>query len=440
MIRPAKCVATLTARLLLLLALAVKGDNAQNTPAERWLEFFHHNNTAMYALMNSYAAFYPSITRLYTIGHSTEGRPLMAIEITDRPGVHEPGEPEFKYVGNMHGNEVTGRETLLLLMQYLCDGYATNTSIRELVDSTRVHLLPSMNPDGYSRAELNSARDGRENARGIDLNRNFPDRFGQSTVHSTGEREAETLAIIAWVQQYSFVLSANIHNGALVANYPYDNNIDGRNVYTASPDDDIFRQLSLSYSRAHSSMHLGRPCRGDFYGFPDGITNGADWYNVDGGMQDYVYLHTSSLEITLEQGCEKFPSGDKLEEVWRQNRESLITYIGQTHHGVRGFVVDGDGMPIADAEVNVLGRDHPVTTAQDGDYWRLLVPGSYTIEVSASGYTCVAKNVTVPQRGAAEMNFTLASSSNTNCPSAASRIAVHLATTMFLFIMAFIIF
>lgn len=427
---------------LLLLALAVRREEAQTAApsTESRLEFFHHDDAAMHALMSSYAALHPGIIRLYTVGHSTEGRPLTAIEITDRPGVHEPGEPEFKYVANMHGNEVTGRETLLLLMQYLCDGYATNASIRELVDSTRIHLLPSMNPDGYSRAEANGAGDGRENARGIDLNRNFPDRFGRSALHSSGEREAETLALVSWLQQYPFVLSANLHNGALVANYPYDNSVDRRNVYTASPDDDIFRQLSLAYSTAHSTMHLGRPCPEDYFGFPDGITNGADWYNVDGGMQDYVYLHTSSLEITLEQGCEKFPSGDKLEEAWRQNREPLIAFIRQAHRGVRGFVVGCDGTVIAGAKVNVLGRDHPVSTARDGDYWRLLVPGSYTIEVSASGYTCVAKSVTVPQQGAAEVNFTLTKSSNTNCPSAASRIALHSATSVYLILMALIIF
>ena len=59
----------------------------------------------------------------------------------------------------------------------------------------------------------------RENANGTDLNRNFPDFFEENDVH----REPETLAIMNWLTQYPFVLSANMHDGAVLANYPYDN-------------------------------------------------------------------------------------------------------------------------------------------------------------------------------------------------------------------------
>lgn len=52
-----------------------------------------------------------------------------------------------------HGNEVLGRELLLLLMQFMCQEYlAGNLRIKHLIENTRIHLLPSINPDGYEKA------------------------------------------------------------------------------------------------------------------------------------------------------------------------------------------------------------------------------------------------------------------------------------------------
>lgn len=53
----------------------------------------------------------------------------------------------------MHGNEVLGREMLLKLADFLCEEYKLNNpNIRALIQGTRIHLMPSMNPDGWQLA------------------------------------------------------------------------------------------------------------------------------------------------------------------------------------------------------------------------------------------------------------------------------------------------
>lgn len=53
----------------------------------------------------------------------------------------------------MHGNEVVGRELLLLLAEDICTLWqAGDPAVVRLINSTRIHLLPSMNPDGWQTA------------------------------------------------------------------------------------------------------------------------------------------------------------------------------------------------------------------------------------------------------------------------------------------------
>lgn len=359
------------------------------TPAE----FKHHNYETMTALLKKFNKMYPTLTRLYSIGQSVKGNQLWVLEVTDNPGVHEPGEPEFKYVSNMHGNEVVGRELSLLLIQALLEGYGRDKSLTSLIDSTRIHIMPSLNPDGYENAFVGdcNSEHGRRNAHNIDLNRNFPDQYKNSS-HFNKKREPETVAAMKWIKSLPFVLSANLHGGSLVANYPYDGNLEFKDhLYSRSPDDAVFKQLAMAYSKNHPTMHEGKPCGEectsplmDEY-FDDGITNGANWYALYGGMQDYNYLNSNCFEITVEVGCFKYPYEKDLPRYWDENKKSLVAFIEEVHRGVKGFILDMNNNPIAGADVLVEGIDHAVRSAKDGDFWRLLTPGTYQLHFRKEG-------------------------------------------------------
>ena len=110
--------------------------------------FKHHNTQEVFDILDRIHGKCPDITYIYDLPlKSVQKRPLRVIVFSDNPKHHEVLEPEFKYVGNMHGNEVVGRELLLVLAEYLCDEYQKgNEQIKKLVDNTRIHLMPVMNP------------------------------------------------------------------------------------------------------------------------------------------------------------------------------------------------------------------------------------------------------------------------------------------------------
>uniref|UniRef100_A0A8C3UV97 Carboxypeptidase X, M14 family member 1 n=1 Tax=Catharus ustulatus TaxID=91951 RepID=A0A8C3UV97_CATUS len=389
-------------------------------PPESHLDFRHHNYKEMRKLMKRVSEECPDITRVYSIGESSRGLRLYVMEISDNPGQHEVGEPEFRYVAGMHGNEVLGRELLLNLMEFLCREFRRgDPRVVQLVTDTRIHLLPSMNPDGYETAyelgsELAGWAMGRWTYEGIDLNHNFADlntalwdaedndlvphkfpnhyipipeyyTFANATV------APETRAVIAWMQRYPFVLSANLHGGELVVTYPFDmtRTYWKAQELTPTPDDGVFRWLATVYATANLAMASGerRRCHYDDFTRFGNIINGANWHTVAGSMNDFSYLHTNCFEITVELSCDKFPHASELPEEWENNRESLLLFMEQVHRGIKGVVRDSDTeLGIPNAIISVDGINHDVRTASDGDYWRLLNPGEYEVTARAEGY------------------------------------------------------
>uniref|UniRef100_A0A8C4L460 Carboxypeptidase Z n=1 Tax=Equus asinus TaxID=9793 RepID=A0A8C4L460_EQUAS len=390
-----------------------------------FIRFSHHSYAQMVRVLRRTAARCAHIAKTYSIGRSFEGKELLVIEFSGRPGQHELMEPEVKLIGNIHGNEVAGREMLIYLAQYLCSEYLLgNPRIQRLLNTTRLHLLPSMNPDGYEVAAAEGAgyngwTSGRQNAQNLDLNRNFPDltseyyRLASSRNARSdhiaipqhywwGKVAPETKAIMKWMRTTPFVLSASLHGGDLVVSYPFDfsKHPQEEKMFSPTPDEKMFKLLARAYADVHPMMmdRSENRCGGNFLK-RGSIINGADWYSFTGGMSDFNYLHSNCFEITVELGCVKFPPEEALYTIWQHNKEPLLNFVEMVHRGIKGVVMDKFGKPIKNARIVVKGIiRHDITTAPDGDYWRLLPPGSHIVIAQAPGYSKVIKKVTIPAR------------------------------------------
>lgn len=294
----------------------------------------------------------------------------------------------------MHGDEVVGREMLMRLIDLLLSGFGKNPRITALVENTNIFIMPTMNPDGFERGT-------RENYNRFDLNRNFPDQFRDPNYSPSG-RQIEVQHVMNWISSQQFTLSANLHGGDVVANYPWDgspNPFPPRNNPTT--DDDIFREMSYEYAR-HNPAMIGNTR------FKDGITNGAAWYALFGGMQDWNYLIRGCMEITLELSHTKWPPGSQLDTFWGQNNVSLVNYLEQVYKGFKGQVKDAQtNTPIANANVTVGGRDLVVQTRENGAYFRVISNGSFKVTVSAPGYETLEDRVVVTGNKAVVRNFNL---------------------------------
>uniref|UniRef100_A0A674I7P2 Adipocyte enhancer-binding protein 1 n=1 Tax=Terrapene triunguis TaxID=2587831 RepID=A0A674I7P2_9SAUR len=407
------------------------------------LDFRHHSYKDMRQLMKVVNEECPSITRIYNIGKSSRGLKIYAMEISDKPGEHELGEPEFRYTAGLHGNEVLGRELLLLLMQFLCKEYQDgNPRVRSLVTETRIHLVPSLNPDGYEIAsqagsELGNWALGHWNEEGYDIFENFPDLA--SVLWAAEERKwvphrvpnhhipipehylaedahvaVEVRAILAWMEKTPFVLGANFHGGEKLVSYPYDMARPPREGEgEATPDHAIFRWLAISYASAHLTMTetFRGGCHTQDMTNGMGIISGAKWHPRVGSLNDFSYLHTNCLELSVYLGCDKFPHASELQQEWENNKESLLTFMEQVHRGIKGVVTDQQGDPIANATIIVGGINHNMKTASSGDYWRILNPGEYRVVARAEGYNPSVKTCTVLYDiGATQCNFILSRS------------------------------
>lgn len=157
-------------------------------------------------------------------GESVEGRPLHALLVSRAAA----GAPHLMVTANIHGPEWIGNRVAMAFLAALADGPRG----RALAERAHVHVLPCLNPDGYARtfarAGAGAMRELRWNARGVDLNRNFPLPYGRAPsrwpgagsqrpgdatyrgAHALSEPEAS--AMDAYLRSQPLHASASLHS------------------------------------------------------------------------------------------------------------------------------------------------------------------------------------------------------------------------------------
>jgi len=354
------------------------------------------------SLMHHFESSYPEICKIQSLLVTPEDRELLIARIGNS---NETAKPRVLLNGSLHGDETVGYILLLKLIDHLLAEYGQNPAITELIDQTDIWILPLLNPDGtYSAGNHTVIGATRGNANNIDLNRNFPNpEYGLHPDNNPWQ--AETQAMISLLDSLQFVLSATIHGGAEVLNYPFDT---WRSNVKTHADDSWWQHICKAYAdtaKKAQSSYLSNP-------YPEGYTNGGDWYVAYGTYQDYANYYAHCRDITMELSTLKLLPTTSFETYWNYNLPSLLNFIRQAQWGIKGIITDSiSGKPIK-ARIEILQHDrdssHIYSNATHGNYYRPIDSGNYTIQVSATDYhSKTIHNIAVQNSQSTPLNIQL---------------------------------
>ncbi len=357
--------------------------DGNNRAAYDWDQYPTYS--AYESMMYQFATDHPDMCEIIELGTLPSNRKILIAHINNGSGA---GKPKFLYTSTIHGDETTGWMLMLRFIDYLLEN-PTLPECANILENVDLYIGPNTNPDGTyhgGNSSVNGAT--RYNANGVDMNRNYADPHGGA--HPDGEAyQQETLWFMDLAQNNNFVMGANYHGGAEVMNYPWDN------TYTLHSDDAWYQLISHEY--ANLCHQVSSSYMTDYN---NGITNGAQWYMIGGGRQDYMNGYAECRELTIECSNTKCPSASQMPNFWNINKNSIFAFVNQCLYGIHGTVVDATSKaPIGGATVTLVGHDDQYATVSTqlpgGDFHRPVKGGTYNVRITKNGYEPYETQVTV---------------------------------------------
>ncbi|MCK4504246.1 MAG: T9SS type A sorting domain-containing protein [Candidatus Aegiribacteria sp.] len=350
------------------------------------------------------ASDHSDICVLDTIGFSVQDRPILAVIVSDNPGVEEI-EPELRIHGGIHGNEPIATTVTLCYLNKLTEGYASDPACQCIVNNSETWIIPVLNPDGYYS-------NSRYNANGIDLNRNCsymgPGGGGGSTAFSEPETAAlRDLTMQNWPDIVNFInpfsTGLSLHSGAQCINTVWN--------YTVNPlpeDYDLLDAQCNSYANDPGIISYFGSGGAFWIALP-----GASWYVINGDVNDWSYGECGTVDYTIETHDTFAPSD--WPDVNIAHYYAILDFFTTSTYGIWGTVTNISGDPL-DAMISIGfsdGMDSEAlrfcrTDVTLGDYHKTLIPDTYDVEVYVDGYESQSiTDVAVGSEERVEVSFVL---------------------------------
>ena len=354
---------------------------------------FYPTYEAYENLMYQFETDFPELCKVYNIVTLASGRSILFTKLSANVNERE-AKPRFMYTSTMHGDETTGFILSLRLIHYLLTHYGVDDDLTWFLDNMEIWISPNENPDGtYTNNNNTVSGATRRNANVVDLNRNYP-----NPVNDPSEAiQPETQAMMNLTDTLHFVMSANMHGGIEGVNYPWDSW--KSNIKTHA---DHYWWQFVSHEYADTARHYSPPTymNPSVSSFNNGVTHGGDWYDITGSRQDFMNYYRNQRELTLELSNTKLLPPEQLPAHWEYNYRSFLNYIRQAAYGIRGTVTDLYSGESLAAKIEILSHDQDnsfvFSELPHGDFYRPVLAGTYTLEVTADGYnSLVVENVSI---------------------------------------------